>query len=119
METTRNCRSSRSHCLFQIAIESMQTGAEGLEGQAVRRGKLVLVDLAGSESLKRVQAMCEENEALRRRQAIGVNKVLTTLGVVVNNLNLGLSAGHQGSSLTMLLKDCLGGNARALLIANV
>jgi len=87
----------------------------------VKRGKLVLVDLAGSESLKRVTAANEDNEGLRKRQAIGINRVLSHLGSVVNNLNIGMSgaAGHRNSVLTMLLRDCLGGNARALLVANI
>mmetsp|Transcript_68668 Transcript_68668/g.147122 ORF Transcript_68668/g.147122 Transcript_68668/m.147122 type:complete len:439 (-) Transcript_68668:111-1427(-) len=34
-------------------------------------------------------------------------------------MNIGLSHGHRDSCLTMLLRDCLGGNARALLIANI
>ena len=55
----------------------------------MRRGKLVLVDLAGSESLKKVMASSREEEELRRRQAIGINRVLSHLGAVVNNLNAG------------------------------
>jgi len=87
----------------------------------VRRGKLVLVDLAGSESLKKVVAVKGENEELRRKQAIGINRVLTHLGAVVNNLNAGYenSTGFRNSALTMLLRDCLGGGARALLVANI
>jgi len=39
----------------------------------------------------------------------------------VNNLNSGYdnSTGFRNSALTMLLRDCLGGGARALLIANI
>lgn len=88
----------------------------------MRRGKLVLVDLAGSESLKKVAAADELEEDARRKQAIGINRVLTHLGAVVNNLNAGhdsASAGFRHSALTMLLKDCLGGRARALLIATI
>lgn len=144
METSRNCLSSRSHCLFVVTIEclneseddarvSSRTGAaespafsggrmsSSRKGPMVKRGKLVLVDLAGSESLKRVAAANEEDEGLRKRQAIGINRVLSHLGSVVNNLNIGMSsaAGHRNSALTMLLRDCLGGNARALLVANI
>lgn len=67
----------------------------------VRRGKLVLVDLAGSESLKKVMALKGQDEELRRKQAIGINRVLSHLGAVVNNLN----AGRQPSSLKNLLKS--------------
>lgn len=118
METSRNCLSSRSHCIFAVTVESL---GEQESGNLVRRGKLVLVDLAGSESLKKVSAASEANEELRRRQAIGINRVLSNLGAVVNNLNTGFQncAGYRNSALTMLLRDCLGGSARALLIANI
>merc|ERR1719450_713921 len=101
-----------------LSIESLYEQGAG-EPPAVQRGKLMLVDLAGSESLKKVQAANDANEELRRRQAIGINRVLSSLGTVVNNMNIGLSHGHRDSALTMLLHDCLGGNARALLIANI
>mmetsp|Transcript_30325 Transcript_30325/g.66360 ORF Transcript_30325/g.66360 Transcript_30325/m.66360 type:complete len:786 (+) Transcript_30325:91-2448(+) len=118
METTRNCHSSRSHCLFMLNIESLAAHADMSE-PIVQRGKLMLVDLAGSESLKKVQASSDANEELRKKQAIGINRVLSSLGTVVNNMNIGLAGGHRDSALTMLLRDCLGGNSRALLIANI
>ena len=45
-----NADSSRSHSLFTISVEMMETVQE-LKGekQSIRRGKLNLVDLAGSE----------------------------------------------------------------------
>lgn len=118
METTRNCHSSRSHCMLMLTIESLAT-QPGMNEPIVQRGKLMLVDLAGSESLKRIQAASDGDEDLRRKQAIGINRVLSSLSTVVNNINIGLAHGHRDSALTMLLRDCLGGNARALLIANV
>lgn len=120
METSRNCLSSRSHCLFLVTVECLIDRDNGAP-PIVKRGKLVLVDLAGSESLKKVMASNEDDEELRRKQAIGINRVLSHLGSVVNNLNLGFqnSTGYRNTALTMLLRDCLGGSARALLIANV
>jgi len=79
----------------------------------------LLVDLAGSENLKKVTASNRGEEDLRQRQAIGINKALATLGTVVHGLNAGMSAHVRNSVLTMLLKECLGGNSRALMIANV
>lgn len=118
METTKNCLSSRSHCLFMLSVESLDE-QNGSGRPVVQRGKLMLVDLAGSESLKKVHAANDAKEDLRRKQAIGINRVLTSLGTVVNNLNMGRAQGHRDSALTMLLHDCLGGNARALLVANI
>lgn len=71
--------------------------------------------------MKKVAAANEGDESLRRRQAIGINRVLSHLGAVVNNLNAGYnnSTGFRNSALTMLLRNCLGGAARALLIANI
>jgi len=117
LETSKNCNSSCSHCLFILNIESMREDASGQK--VIQRGKLMLVDLAGSESIKRVRAVNDSNEELRKKQAIGINRVLTSLGTVVTNLNAGHTSGIRDSALTMLLCDCLGGNARALLVANI
>mmetsp|Transcript_178586 Transcript_178586/g.572458 ORF Transcript_178586/g.572458 Transcript_178586/m.572458 type:complete len:756 (-) Transcript_178586:112-2379(-) len=135
LETTRNRSSSRSHCLFIIRVERMSPATSDspalpcfgkqdrvAPSSRVSVGKLVLVDLAGSESLKKVLARDEACEDMRRKQAIGINRALASLGAVVNNLNAGFecsSAGFRSSALTMLLKDCLGGRARALLIATM
>tara|TARA_B100000787_G_scaffold152250_1_gene125798 strand:+ start:84 stop:812 length:729 start_codon:yes stop_codon:yes gene_type:complete len=47
-ETPMNLASSRSHCLFTIAIDRRKAGSD-----VVRRSKLHLVDLAGSERVKK------------------------------------------------------------------
>lgn len=48
--TLMNADSSRSHSLFSISVEMMETFKEANgEQQSIRRGKLNLVDLAGSE----------------------------------------------------------------------
>jgi len=116
METSKNCSSSRSHCLFMLTVECL-IEQPGAGEPIVQRGKLMLVDLAGSESIKKVQAANDVDEDLRKKQAIGINRVLSSLGTVVNNMNIGLAGGYRDSALTMLLRDCLGGNSRALLIA--
>ena len=46
-ETAMNKDSSRSHSIFTIYIETMETNAAG--EQSIKAGKLNLVDLAGSE----------------------------------------------------------------------
>jgi len=104
METSKNCHSSRSHCLFMLSIESLFEQGSG-EAPAVQRGKLMLVDLAGSESLKKVQAANDANEELRRRQAIGINRVLSSLGTVVNNMNIGLAHGHRDLLLPLAVSS--------------
>ena len=50
--TLMNADSSRSHSIFSISVEMMDTTASDSisdEKQHIRRGKLNLVDLAGSE----------------------------------------------------------------------
>jgi hypothetical protein len=47
-ETPMNQASSRSHCLFTIAVDRRKAGSD-----VVRRSKLHLVDLAGSERVKK------------------------------------------------------------------
>ena len=51
--TLMNADSSRSHSVFTINIEMMQTTGEESH---IRKGKLNLVDLAGSERQSKTQA---------------------------------------------------------------
>lgn len=46
--TLMNADSSRSHSIFCISVEMMDTAIDG-QKHPIRRGKLNLVDLAGSE----------------------------------------------------------------------
>lgn len=116
MEANKGIPASRSHCLLMLSVESLQEHT-GAGEPLVRRGKLMLVDLAGSESMKRVQANGAVDEETRRKQALGINRVLGSLTSVVNSLSIPNTPGT--SAVTLLLRDCLGGSARALLIANV
>jgi len=79
----------------------------------VSRGKLLLVDLAGSESL--MKAVSSSSDDLARRQAMSIDRTFASLSMAVN----GSSAGMKGFYVTQLLKDCLGGSARALLVATI
>ena len=102
---------ARSHCLFILTVESMsEQSANGDSG--VTKGKLVLVDLAGSESLLKTSS-----SDVARRQALGINRTLASLSMAVNSTS-GASA-VKGSYLTQLLRDCMGGSARTLVVATV
>ena len=47
-ETPSNMASSRSHCIFPLAVDMRKPNSD-----VVRRSKLHLVDLAGSERVKK------------------------------------------------------------------
>lgn len=112
-ETQMNERSSRSHAIFTIYIET----SEELENrQVLKAGKLNLVDLAGSERQKKTGAVGE-----RLKEAIEINLSLSALGNVISSLVDGkvTHIPYRDSKLTRLLQDSLGGNTKTVMIAVV
>jgi len=111
--TKMNADSSRSHAIFTITIESMDTGPDGK--QRVRVGHLHLVDLAGSERQVKTGATGQT-----LKEATKINLSLSTLGNVISALVDGKSnfIPYRNSKLTRLLQDSLGGNSKTLMIAN-
>ena len=105
--TEMNKQSSRSHAIFTITICKV-TASEG-----TLRGKLNFVDLAGSERLEKTKATGN-----RAQEGISINKSLSTLSKVIEALVTHAShIPYRESSLTRLLKDSLGGNAKTVMIA--
>ena len=78
--TAVNDRSSRSHAILTIEIETIKPS--DAEGSEVKMGKLTLVDLAGSE---RVTMSNAEGEELA--EATAINSSLAALGDVLNALS--------------------------------
>ena len=74
-----NIKSSRSHSLFQILIETDQVDAKGM----LKRSKLNLGDLAGSEKVNKD----EEMQAKHMLELRNINLSLTTLGKVIQLLS--------------------------------
>ena len=111
--TLMNADSSRSHSIFTINVEMMQTS--GSDGH-IRKGKLNLVDLAGSERQSKTQATGD-----RLREANKINLSLSALGNVISALVDGHSSHipYRDSKLTRLLQDSLGGNAKTIMVANI
>ncbi|KAG5502619.1 hypothetical protein JIQ42_05688 [Leishmania sp. Namibia] len=106
--TAMNESSSRSHCLLNLTVKSVD-GAQGVSTV----GKLYLVDLAGSEKVGKTNA-----KGLRLEEAKLINKSLSTLGMVIMSLT-DQSATHtpyRDSVLTKILKDSLGGNSHTALV---
>lgn len=112
--TQMNNTSSRSHSIFMIKVEMMETLPDG--EAKIKAGMLNLVDLAGSERLKKTLAT-----DVRAKQGIYINLALSNLGKVISAL-VDPSAGHipyRDSKLTRLLQDSLGGNTKTIMIANI
>ncbi|XP_025832821.1 kinesin-like protein Klp68D isoform X1 [Agrilus planipennis] len=109
--TNMNEHSSRSHAIFQIAIEM----AEENNSKSVKIGKLNLVDLAGSERQSKTGASGD-----RLKEATKINKALSSLGNVIYALAENSShVPYRDSKLTRLLQDSLGGNSKTIMIANI
>jgi len=108
--TLMNAISSRSHSIFTVHLERMDTG----KNERIRKGKLNLVDLAGSERQSKSGATGE-----RLKEATKINLSLSALGNVISALVDGKSKyiPYRDSKLTRLLQDSLGGNTKTLMVA--
>ncbi|CAG0913640.1 unnamed protein product [Notodromas monacha] len=117
--TVVNKDSSRSHAVFTIQLIQRELvseeGMECMEMPRSRYSKLVLVDLAGSE-----RAAATASTGARFKEGTNINKSLLALGRCINDLVEGKGhVNYRGSKLTRLLKDCLGGNCRTVMLAAV
>ncbi|XP_031481201.1 kinesin-like protein KIN-7L isoform X1 [Nymphaea colorata] len=121
-QTNINSRSSRSHTIFRMVIESrgQEPAAFGDRTEdAVRVSVLNLVDLAGSERIAKTGA-----GGVRLKEGKYINKSLMALGNVINKLsdNGVRQRGHipyRDSKLTRILQPALGGNAKTSIICTV
>lgn len=129
--TGMNDKSSRSHSVFTMVMTQTKTEIfEDSETQMTTSSKINLIDLAGSERASQVLndqvIKTAEVAALRLKEGGSINKSLHTLGKVISLLSDRESSGkkkmyipYRDSTLTWLLKDSLGGNAKTTMIANV
>ncbi|KAL2866791.1 putative kinesin family protein (KipA) [Aspergillus lucknowensis] len=129
--TQFNARSSRSHAVVQIVVESRervpagttQDRRSGLAPGGVRVSTLSLIDLAGSERA------ADDKE--RRTEGAHINKSLLTLGTIISRLSetkekVGTTADKEGkhlpyrdSKLTRLLQPALSGNSLVSILCTV
>lgn len=130
--TQFNARSSRSHAVVQIVVESRERlpGGSGGEGKrsglfpgGVRVSTLSLIDLAGSEKA------AETKE--RRQEGSHINKSLLTLGTVISKLSEhkekegkgadkdGKHLPYRDSKLTRLLQGALSGNSLVSILCTI
>ncbi|KAK5990823.1 Kinesin-related protein 11 [Cladobotryum mycophilum] len=129
--TQFNARSSRSHAVVQIVVESRERIAGGTGGPAdnkrsgilpggVRVSTLSLIDLAGSEKA------AETKE--RRQEGAHINKSLLTLGTVIAKLSEWRDKGgdkegkhlpYRDSKLTRLLQGALSGDSLVSILCTI
>lgn len=130
--TQFNARSSRSHAVVQIVVESrervpsgntVQDKRSGVVPGGVRVSTLSLIDLAGSER-------AAENKE-RRTEGAHINKSLLTLGTVIARLSEskdksasaadkeGKHLPYRDSKLTRLLQPALSGNSLVSILCTI
>ncbi|KAL9656609.1 hypothetical protein ABK040_002882 [Willaertia magna] len=129
--TGANERSSRSHTIYRVIIESMDASVSTKEimeddsfdilsnnqETSVLYSTLNLVDLAGSERVSYTLA-----EGQRLKEGGHINKSLLTLGNVIAKLSEGSSSVHipyRNSKLTRILSSALGGNSKTVIICTI
>ena len=137
-ETDMNKRSSRSHTIFRITIESRSSQelekefeegkTEEESGYSALVATLNLVDLAGSESVRvtnavsrqrrkcscngphRLRCACCWQKGDRLVEAGNINKSLLSLSQVIKDLSTGqTTSSFRNSKLTRLLQPSLAG----------
>ncbi|XP_015036213.2 kinesin-related protein 4 isoform X3 [Drosophila pseudoobscura] len=114
-ETNMNERSSRSHAIFRIIIESRKS--DRTVDDAVIQSVLNLVDLAGSERAGQTGA-----SGTRLKEGSHINKSLLFLSNVIMNLSENLDnkfISFRDSKLTRILQASLGGNAFTSIICTI
>ncbi|TLD22751.1 hypothetical protein PspLS_07613 [Pyricularia sp. CBS 133598] len=132
--TQFNARSSRSHAVVQIVVESRErvpgtstaggdSKRSGMLPGGVRVSTLSLIDLAGSEKA------AESKE--RRTEGSHINKSLLTLGTVISKLSEykdkdgkmsekdGKHLPYRDSKLTRLLQGALSGNSLVSILCTI
>ncbi|KAH9250904.1 hypothetical protein BASA81_011292 [Batrachochytrium salamandrivorans] len=108
--TNKNAQSSRSHSIFTIHLVGMHSKS----GEKIL-GSLGLCDLAGSERLK---SSMVTGDRLKETQAI--NKSLSALSTVFGSLGRkDKHVSYRASTLTHILKPCLSGEGKTLMIVNL
>ena len=117
-ETLFNEYSSRSHCIFQIFIESFEIKEEN-DITTSKYSCLNLIDLAGSERINEY-----ESKNVTTGETGYINKSLFVLAHVINKLaenNQGkkIYIPYRDSKLTRLLSQALGGNSLTTIICTV
>ncbi|XP_067947621.1 kinesin-related protein 4-like [Watersipora subatra] len=110
--TNLNERSSRSHAIATLIVESQ---LKGDDDGAVLVSQLNFVDLAGSEKANQTGAV-----GVRLKEGSRINTSLHALALCMNKLAEKSShIPYRDSKLTRLLQNSIGGNSRTAIIASI
>ncbi|KAM1457109.1 hypothetical protein ACFX13_035184 [Malus domestica] len=115
-ETALNEKSSRSHQIIKLAIESSAREFLGKGNSTTLSASVNFVDLAGSE--RAAQAL---SAGMRLKEGCHINRSLLTLSTVIRKLSKGRNGhiNYRDSKLTRILQPALGGNARTAIICTL
>ncbi|XP_062076906.1 kinesin-like protein KIN-7E [Humulus lupulus] len=115
-ETLLNEKSSRSHQIIRLGIESSAREFLGKDKSTTLAASVSFVDLAGSERAS--QAL---SAGTRLKEGCHINRSLLTLGTVIRKLSKGRQGhiNYRDSKLTRILQPSLGGNARTAIICTL
>ncbi|KAJ0241634.1 Kinesin-like protein KIN-7B [Hirschfeldia incana] len=114
-ETAMNDKSSRSHQIIRLTIQSSLREISGRVQSFM--ATLNLVDLAGSERATQTNA-----DGLRFKEGKHINRSLLTLTTVIRKLSSGKRNDHipyRNSKLTRILQNSLGGNSRTAIMCTI
>jgi centromeric protein E len=113
-ETKLNEKSSRSHCIFKVSIET--TDNSGKKYMSI----LNLVDLAGSENAAKTKS-----EGVRLQEGSNINKSLLALSSVIQKISHmqqykgTIHVSYRDSKLTRYLQPSLSGNSKTIVICTI
>ncbi|KAL1541134.1 Kinesin-like protein KIN-7F [Salvia divinorum] len=116
-ETSMNEKSSRSHQILRLTIESSAREFIGKGNSTNLAASVNFVDLAGSERASQALSVGQ-----RLKEGCHINRSLLTLGTVIRKLSKGRLHGHvnyRDSKLTRILQPALEGNARTAIICTL
>ncbi|KAK4772602.1 hypothetical protein SAY86_014377 [Trapa natans] len=115
-ETSLNEKSSRSHQILRLIVESSAREFLGKDSSTTLIASVNFVDLAGTERASQISSA-----GTRLKEGCHINRSLLTLGTVIRKLSKG-KIGHinyRDSKLTRILQPALGGNARTAIICTL
>uniref|UniRef100_A0A8C7ELF2 Centromere-associated protein E n=1 Tax=Neovison vison TaxID=452646 RepID=A0A8C7ELF2_NEOVI len=110
--TKMNQRSSRSHTIFRMILESREKGEPSNCDGSVKVSHLVNFRFH----------ICLINAGVRLKEGCNINRSLFILGQVIKKLSDGQVGGfinYRDSKLTRILQNSLGGNAKTRIICTI